>query len=280
MTGMIRAALRASRPNCSNKVPIRYQSPPKYKHKQSFQFPTIGLIALSAIPLFTLYLGVWQVRRLDWKLNLIAELDDKLGQDPLPLPRQIDTSVLPEFEYRKVLATGQLIPHAVAIGPRTLDGEVGVHVVQPLVRKDGQAVLVNRGFVANDKLDAFIASLKKPQSADIVGMLRMSQKRNTFTPDNKPAENVWLWVDVPAIANHLSSLSGVSIQNVLIDEIYDGLNGVKLSQGTPIGRPSKIELRNQHAVYAFTWFSLSLFTSALLYRLAKRTQGLRLMKNK
>ena len=91
MTGMIRAALKASRPNYSNKVPIRYQSPPKYKHKQSFQFPTIGLVALSAIPLFTLYLGVWQVRRLDWKLNLIAELDDKLGQDPLPLPRQIES---------------------------------------------------------------------------------------------------------------------------------------------------------------------------------------------
>lgn len=164
------------------------------------------------------------------------------------------TSVLPEFEYRKVVANGQLLPHAVAIGPRTLDGEIGVHVIQPLVRQNGQTVLVNRGFVHSDNLDSLIQSLRSTQSADIIGMLRMSQKRNMFTPDNKPAENVWIWVDVPAIASHLSSLSNVPIENVLIDEIYDGLAGSKLTEGVPVGRPSKIELRNQHSVYAFTWW--------------------------
>ncbi|TIB11088.1 hypothetical protein E3P89_02519 [Wallemia ichthyophaga] len=281
MAGMIRAALRSTRTLNNAKLPIRYQSPPKYKNQKSFQFPTAGLLALSAIPIFTLYLGFWQVRRLDWKLNLIAELDDKLGQDPLPLPKHIDTSVLPEFEYRKVTAGGTLLNHAIAVGPRTLDGEIGVHVIQPLLRHDGQTVLVNRGFIHNDNLDSFLSSLGNTSTdVDIVGMLRVSQKRNMFTPDNIPADNVWLWVDVPAIATHLSSLTNTPIENVLIDEIYDGLPGSRLAQGVPVGRPSKIELRNQHAVYAFTWFSLSLFTTGLLYRLAKRTQGLRLMRNK
>jgi surfeit locus 1 family protein len=42
-----------------------------------------------------------------------------------------------------------------------------------------------------------------------------------------------------------------------------------LETGEPVGRPPKIELRNQHAVYAFTWTSISAITSALLWRVWK-----------
>lgn len=34
-------------------------------------------------------------------------------------------------------------------------------------------------------------------------------------------------------------------------------------QGVPVGRPAKIELRNQHLVYALTWASISIVTSGL-----------------
>ena len=34
-------------------------------------------------------LGVWQIKRLGWKLNLIEELEWKLKKEPISLPRNI-----------------------------------------------------------------------------------------------------------------------------------------------------------------------------------------------
>jgi surfeit locus 1 family protein len=35
------------------------------------------------------------------------------------------------------------------------------------------------------------------------------------------------------------------------------------ADGIPVGRPAKIELRNQHLIYAITWGSLGLLTAGL-----------------
>lgn len=43
-----------------------------------------------------------------------------------------------------------------------------------------------------------------------------------------------------------------------------------LEKGQPIGRPATVELRNQHAVYAATWFSLSGATSVMLALLLRK----------
>jgi len=49
--------------NCSYATRFRHVSPRNY--------------ALLLLPSFTLYLGIWQVRRRKWKLSLIEELDRK-----------------------------------------------------------------------------------------------------------------------------------------------------------------------------------------------------------
>lgn len=46
---------------------------------------TLGL--LSIIPITTFGLGTWQVQRLRWKVQLIEETEQKLANEPIPLPR-------------------------------------------------------------------------------------------------------------------------------------------------------------------------------------------------
>lgn len=41
-------------------------------------------------------------------------------------------------------------------------------------------------------------------------------------------------------------------------------------KGVPIGRPAEVNLRNNHAQYIFTWFSLSAATSLMLWMVVKR----------
>ena len=55
--------------------------------KDSWHSPTI--LVLGFIPIFTFALGTWQLQRLQWKINLIDELEEKLERDPIRLPRRI-----------------------------------------------------------------------------------------------------------------------------------------------------------------------------------------------
>lgn len=55
--------------------------------KSSWSSPTILLLGF--IPIFTFALGTWQLQRLQWKINLIDELEEKLQRDPIPLPKRI-----------------------------------------------------------------------------------------------------------------------------------------------------------------------------------------------
>lgn len=61
----------------------RPKQPPRW-----FQRPVIWVLAF--VPAFTFGLGVWQIKRLRWKLDLIDELETKLKKDPLSLPKNIE----------------------------------------------------------------------------------------------------------------------------------------------------------------------------------------------
>lgn len=62
---------------------------------------------------------------------------------------------MPEFAYRKVAVQGQFDhEHEMLLGPRTREGELGYHVITPLVRGEGEdVIMVNRGFVRRDHAD-------------------------------------------------------------------------------------------------------------------------------
>ncbi|KEP48969.1 cytochrome oxidase assembly protein Shy1 [Rhizoctonia solani 123E] len=264
--------------------------------KSQFSWTSPTTLILGFIPIFTFGLGTWQIQRLQWKLALIDELEEKSRREPLVLPKRINLSVLPEFAYRRVLLTGAWDPdpsHTILLGPRTRDNVLGYHVISPLIRGDGaSSVLVNRGFVSRDSLErakqavsgvrpdipkiaGLVADAAAQGKVQIEGMLTSPAKRNTFTPDNKPEKGEWYWTETEAMAQIASSQNG-DVQPVLIDELFSG-DGAEASRrsshGIPIGRPPDIELRNMHATYAATWYSLSAATAFMFAVLVRRGRG-------
>lgn len=99
-----------------------------------------------------------------------------------------------------------------------MDGKNGFHLITPLVRTDGSTVLVDRGFIPEN-----IAVRRKystPEGeVEIHGVLRESQARNSFTPDNNVDKGEWYWVDIAAMANYAGGESS-NVQPVLIEEIF------------------------------------------------------------
>lgn len=88
------------------------------------------------------------------------------------------------------------------IGPRVHNGENGYQVVTPLDRKGGSTVLVNRGWIAKDKMlhkDRHENTL--PQGdVKVEGLLRSPWKKNMFTPMNRPDKGEFYFPDVEGMA--------------------------------------------------------------------------------
>ncbi|KAH9954400.1 mitochondrial protein required for respiration [Russula dissimulans] len=238
--------------------------------RYSFLNPT--LVTLGLIPVLTFALGTWQVQRLKWKVNLIDQLSEKLQREPIPLPSKVNLAAIPEFVYRRVILRGRWDRAcAMLLGPRVLDGSNGFHLITPLVRENGSTILIDRGFISEH--NAAKRQYPTPDGdVEVHGVLRESQARNYFTPDNNPAKGEWYWVDVSAMAEYAGGESS-NVQPVLVEEIFEGHAGdaaMCLSNGVPIGKLPTVDIRNAHASYVATWYSLSALTTVMFIRLLLR----------
>jgi len=103
------------------------------------------------------------------------------------------------------------------LSPRVREGVHGFHVVTPFIRENGSTILVDRGFVSRDFFDSLPES--NEGEVEVLGMLRTSQKRNLFTPDNKPDGGEWYWTDVEKMAEHAGG-EKAGVQAVLVEQIF------------------------------------------------------------
>ena len=170
---------------------------------------TLGVLTLALIPFTAFCLGSWQVQRLDWKTKLIAKFEDRLVRPPLPLPPRIDPDAVPEFDYRRVYATGHFKhDKEMLIGPRIHDGNDGFLVVTPLERGEGAStILINRGWISREKQyqqDRAAEALPK-EEVTVAGLLRSPWKKNFFTPVNKPEDGKFYFPDVEQMAKAAGS---------------------------------------------------------------------------
>ena len=79
--------------------------PTVYKpRRDSWINPTILLVGF--MPFFTFALGTWQLQRLQWKVALIDELEEKLQLPPLLLPPKIKYDLRILF----IFLTSDIIP--------------------------------------------------------------------------------------------------------------------------------------------------------------------------
>jgi surfeit locus 1 family protein len=186
-------------------------------------------------------------------------------------------TALPEFTYRKVMLKGIWDhEHAILVGPRVRDGTAGFHIITPLRRPNGSTVIVDRGFVSKEQAQAALRAHEPLGEVEVLGMLRTSQTRNNFTPDNHPEQGIWYWADVEAMTEHAGG-TAAGVQPVFIEEIFgeftlmvcllrhqiiewvhfvEGHSGeatARVQNAIPVGRAPSVDLPNSHLSYAVTW---------------------------
>lgn len=207
------------------------------------------LLTLSGICLLV-GLGTWQLDRLAWKEALIAERQTMLASTPVFVT---SIAVGADTEpYRPVRLTGRFLHDSErVVGPRTRRGRAGWHVITPLRLQAGGIVLINRGWVPEDRKSA--ASRSDGQisgNVTLEGFIKRPSKRGAFVPDNDPARNQWFEIDTAALARHLG-LSPVAPYWVIAGSATNPGGYPKGGQG--ISMPV-----NNHLQYAGTWYGLAL----------------------
>lgn len=204
-------------------------------------------------------LGVWQIERRAWKLDLIARVDSRVHAPPVPIP---PSSRWPSIhaaddEYRHVELRGHFLNEQSTLVDALTDAGPGVWVLTPLATDDG-TVLVNRGFVPREHETDY----DRPEGdLSVTGLLRPSEPGGRFLRHNRPRENLWYSRDVAAIAA-ARKLGPVAPFFVDADATAAGRY--------PIGGMTVVAFRNMHLVYALTWFALAILSVAGVWLLIRR----------
>lgn len=221
-------------------------------------------LVLTAVMLPVLLgLGTWQVFRLDWKLDLLQRVDDRMRSAPAPLPAAIDDPQ--DWDYQPVTLQGEILhDREMRLLSQFDDGRVGVHLIVPLVRADAPdapPVLIDRGWLPQDAEDADIH--RPPAPTDITGVARVPDPQGWFTPANDPEAGDWYWRDLPAMGR----AAGFDAVAPLIVEASRAGEGV-----LPLGNHASADIPNNHLQYALTWYALAvaLLVIYLAYRRRSR----------
>jgi surfeit locus 1 family protein len=206
------------------------------------------------IVVFALGLSVWQMERREWKLGILERIAENQAAPPTPFDELIKGDPL-RREYGRVRIAGTLLnDKEYYLGARSLKDNVGIQIVTPLRTDDGTIVLFDRGFVPSNKKDPKTRAEGQPSGrVELIGIVRRSQVKRYFAPDNDPAKNFWFHVDVPL----MRQMAGGKPDPVL-DTFFLEADATPNPGGLPIGGQTRLDIPNDHLQYAITWFLIAL----------------------
>ena len=179
-------------------------------------------------------LGTWQIFRLREK-NVITH-------NMHVLPVKLSDNNLMQQRYNNVIANGSFDNnHRFFI----FAGTSGYHVLQPFHLNDGRHILVNKGTVADKKVEL---ELFDNTQRNVTGILYCDHdKKVKWFVKNDVDDNLWFWFD---IENMMKTIN-IPLENCIIwaDEtvVFNGITA---------NIPLKV--RNDHLEYIITWYFLAL----------------------
>ena len=189
-------------------------------------------------------LGTWQIIRLNWKNNLILEIENSLKNPPVELAESNKENFL------KIKTSGSIdFDKQIYLYNLNESGTPGFEVINPIVIDD-ENYLINRGWIPFEKKGT--QEINEFDQKNIIGTLKLQGRKNIFKPDNDLDENYWFSLN----REDILKFTGKNFSKYII--YLDG--------NYQFPKPKKItaNISNNHQKYAITWFSLAL-SILLLY---------------
>ena len=190
------------------------------------------------IILTLLSLGFWQIYRLNWKLELIEQIENSLKNDPVEL------SNVEKKNYLRIKTSGDIdFDKQIYLYNLNDAGKPGFEVINPIKIGD-ENYLMNRGWIPFEKKD--LPEINLVDQNQIVGTLMLQTKPSTFKPENDIEKNYWFTLN----REDILKFTGRNFSEYVI---Y--LNG---DYKIPKPRVITAKISNNHKKYAITWFSMAI----------------------
>ncbi len=190
-------------------------------------------------------LGTWQVYRLQWKLDLIKEINYGLNSEPVLYSK---TNII---NYQKVKFSGVFdFEKQVYLYSLNSNGQPGYDIITPIKINSNEILLVNRGWIKDDLKRS--KNINKVKTKSFEGIIKKISKPNPFKPENDIKNNVWYSLKLEDLQN----FTGYKLTNFVLYLQNSQNNLVEKKIISP-------NLPNNHLKYAITWYSVAL--SILLY---------------
>jgi len=190
-------------------------------------------------------LGTWQIHRLQWKLDLISEINNGLNSEPVFYS---NTNIK---NYQKVKFSGIFdFKKQIYLYSLNNKGKPGYDIITPLKINSNEILLINRGWIQKDQKNN--KNINKTISNSFEGILKKITKPNPFKPDNDIKNNIWYSLNLEDLEN----FTGYKLSNFVLFL----QNNQNILVENKIVSP---DLPNNHLKYAITWYSVAL--SILLY---------------
>lgn len=227
-------------------------------------WPTVFVVA--ALPVLV-GLGTWQLQRLDWKLGILAAMEERLGAPAIDMAT---ATPAPQDEYRRYRVTGKFLPD-VEFHWLTVSEKYGIsyEVFSPFKLEDGRSVIVNRGLIPAELKDP--ATRRQTGVAGETGatisfeaIARVSQTPGALDAENDIAANIWFTRDIAAMIGQAGEGSYIPL--------YLERDGLVAPDDWPKPDVAGVTLVNNHLDYALTWFGLGVVLVAI-YLAFHKAQG-------
>ncbi|HSU06349.1 MAG TPA: SURF1 family protein [Acetobacteraceae bacterium] len=215
-------------------------------HRDPARLSALVLPGMLALLVFAtlLALGTWQVHRLHWKQDLLAQISRAETAPAVPLPTR-------PSPYQKVSVTGRLRPdlavlfaaevHDISTGPA-----MGADLIVPLEREGAEPVLVDLGWIPESARE----TISLPQgTTTVAGYVRPTEPPALFTPNPDLARRHFYSRDTAAIG------AAVGLPNVAPFTLV--AMGPRRPAVYPIPAQHFPQPPNNHLQYALTWYGLA-----------------------
>src|SRR5210317_1308348 len=194
----------------------------------------------------TFILGVWQLYRLNWKNDLIENINNSVNS-----PKIFDD----DEEYEELITISlnndfDLIDNPIFLESKTQQGKVGYHAVLPLTYNNNFYSVINVGWFSDKKQDTFYVYTR-----------HLTNEKQIFVPENQPNDNIWFSILKSDFEKYYKSNFNSIYYFVLFDpRIKPDINPLAF-------------LRNNHLNYSITWFLLSLSSAIMILIIRRKHYG-------
>ncbi|XBW38562.1 hypothetical protein QEN19_004150 [Hanseniaspora menglaensis] len=247
-------------------------------------------VLLFMIPLVALKLGFWQYERLKWKVDLIANCEERMYMPPLEQDTLIDSFTLKKdlnelqflakdkesfeeyvfefnsvidknYQYRRVALVGEWdYSSEMFVGPRVKNGHKGYKLFTPFVLRggehDGERLLVERGWISDKNSVPYLRTLQHlscPQGVVKISVFMKAAKKLGHGQMERGDSNgrVWQLIEWPDMLKQGDCKLPLYCQE--ITDLYDHNWKIEEIQDTALHFETK-EPKNKSW---FAWFKKS-----------------------